>query len=102
MGGANQQSSNCPAAARTCIAPPPWCQRLVDEKGCVKCLCGQGMSFNQGIQFRMVLVVIFFFSNFCNYVFFWLLLYWPTALYGGYISPSLTANTIFKSFLKYE
>ena len=62
MGGANQQPSDCPAAARTCIAPPPWCQRLVDEKGCVKCLCGQGMSFNQGVRItcRRILVVNFF------------------------------------------
>ena len=43
MVGVSQQPSNCPAASRTCLAPPPWCQRLVDEKGCVKCLCGQGI-----------------------------------------------------------
>lgn len=35
------QKSNCDPAPYTCPVPPPWCQRLVDLDGCVKCYCGQ-------------------------------------------------------------
>lgn len=40
---ANQTS--CDPAPYTCPAPPPWCQRIVDENGCTKCFCGEGFSF---------------------------------------------------------
>ncbi|KAK3095624.1 hypothetical protein FSP39_016812 [Pinctada imbricata] len=36
-------SPDCDPAPYTCPAPPPWCQRTVDEKGCVKCYCGEDL-----------------------------------------------------------
>ncbi|OWF47670.1 uncharacterized protein LOC110454078 [Mizuhopecten yessoensis] len=36
--------SECGTAPYTCMAPPPWCQRLVNSKGCVKCYCGQELT----------------------------------------------------------
>ncbi|XP_033725841.1 uncharacterized protein LOC117315655 [Pecten maximus] len=36
--------SDCSPAPYTCMAPPPWCQRLPDSKGCVKCYCGQELT----------------------------------------------------------
>ena len=55
----------------------------------------------QGLLCRMVLVVNFF--KFLKLIFFALLLLFVTwcMMSGGYISPSLTANNIWKPFLKY-
>lgn len=39
---ANQTS--CDPAPYTCPAPPPWCQRIVDENGCTKCFCGEDLT----------------------------------------------------------
>ncbi|XP_060073891.1 uncharacterized protein LOC132553648 [Ylistrum balloti] len=36
--------SDCGPAPYTCMAPPPWCQRLYDSQGCVNCYCGQELS----------------------------------------------------------
>lgn len=38
----NVNQTDCDSAPYTCPAPPPWCQRIVDEKGCTKCACGNG------------------------------------------------------------
>ncbi|XP_056002756.1 uncharacterized protein LOC125662508 isoform X2 [Ostrea edulis] len=37
----SNNKTSCDPAPYTCPAPPPWCQRIVDEGGCTKCLCGE-------------------------------------------------------------
>lgn len=45
------EKSNCDPAPYTCPVPPPWCQRLVDLEGCVKCYCGQQLQeYLQNLQ----------------------------------------------------
>uniref|UniRef100_A0A8W8P185 Antistasin-like domain-containing protein n=2 Tax=Magallana gigas TaxID=29159 RepID=A0A8W8P185_MAGGI len=39
----NVNQTDCDPAPYTCPAPPPWCQRIVDEKGCTKCACGNDL-----------------------------------------------------------
>ena len=56
------------------------------------------VSHFHGVQSRMISVDNFF--VFLRLLFFALLL--PSAQCGNYISPSLCANSIWKSFLKYE
>ncbi|KAK3599795.1 hypothetical protein CHS0354_037282 [Potamilus streckersoni] len=44
-------NSSCDTAPYTCVVPPPWCQRVVDQQGCVKCLCGQELQlYLQNLQ----------------------------------------------------
>ncbi|XP_061170382.1 uncharacterized protein LOC133179705 [Saccostrea echinata] len=48
LGLSNQKTpiknqTSCDPAPYTCLAPPPWCQRIIDEEGCTKCLCGNDL-----------------------------------------------------------
>ncbi|KAL3884416.1 hypothetical protein ACJMK2_024555 [Sinanodonta woodiana] len=44
-------NSSCDPAPYTCVVPPPWCQRVVNQQGCVKCICGQELQlYLQNLQ----------------------------------------------------
>ena len=36
------QQTACSPAPTTCPVPQPWCERIADSNGCIKCLCGNG------------------------------------------------------------
>ncbi|XP_069103211.1 uncharacterized protein [Argopecten irradians] len=40
----SETGGDCGPAPYTCMAPPPWCQRLPDSKGCINCYCGQELT----------------------------------------------------------
>lgn len=42
-GSAQKQGQSCPPAPTTCPVPQPWCERIADANGCIKCLCGNGL-----------------------------------------------------------
>jgi hypothetical protein len=37
-----QGQTACSPAPTTCPVPQPWCERIADGNGCIKCLCGKG------------------------------------------------------------
>lgn len=42
-GSVQKQGQSCSPAPTTCPVPQPWCERIADANGCIKCLCGKGL-----------------------------------------------------------